>query len=171
MPLKIVHGDITKMKCDAIVNAANQTLLGGGGVDGAIHRAAGSGLYEECKTLGGCMVGEAKITKGYNLPCKHVIHTVGPIWGGGVFGEPEDLESCYNESLKLARENGCKSVAFPLISAGAYRYPKEAAIKMAVLTIQTFLDKIEDLEVFLVLYDEETFDMAQRLMGEICDGK
>lgn len=151
MSLQIIHGDITKVRCDAIVNAANSTLLGGGGVDGAIHRAAGPGLLLECITLGGCAVGQAKVTKGHKLPCSYVIHTVGPKWRGGGKGEKEQLASCYRESLRLACEKGCASVAFPLISAGDYGFPREAALQIAEETIRAFLAR-EELLVYLVLY-------------------
>ena len=166
MPLKIVRGDITKLAVDAIVNAANKTLLGGGGVDGCIHRAAGPELVRECRTLGGCETGEAKLTKGYRLPCKYVIHTVGPIWRGGARGEEALLTACYENSLLLARENGCQSVAFPLISAGIYGYPLEAALRVAAETIGCFLEK-SDMTVYLVLYDPASVAMGERLFGDV----
>lgn len=153
----VIQGDIVKLKVDAVVNAANSTLLGGGGVDGAIHRAAGPGLLEECKGLKGCVTGEAKITKGYLLPAKWIIHTVGPVWQGGQKGEDSLLASCYRKSLELAREHAIKTIAFPAISTGAYNFPSERAAGIAVSEIMKFLQENGLPEkVFLVCFNKET---------------
>jgi O-acetyl-ADP-ribose deacetylase (regulator of RNase III) len=155
----VVEGDITKQEVDAIVNAANSTLLGGGGVDGAIHRAAGPQLVEECRTLGGCLTGQAKITKGYNLPAKWVIHTVGPVWHGGARREDELLASCYRASLELAVEMGIRTIAFPAISTGVYGFPLERATAIAVREVKSFLEKNPALEkVVFVCFGKYTYE-------------
>ena len=166
MPLQIVRNDITLMKCDAIVNAANSTLLGGGGVDGAIHRAAGEKLLAECKTLGGCKTGEAKITKGYRLPSRFVIHTVGPVWQGGTCGEEKLLRDCYRHSLAIAKEHDFETVAFPLISSGAYGYPKEQALQIATEEIAAFLETNE-MTVYLVIFDKAAYQIGEKRFSQI----
>ena len=163
--IEIVRGDITKLKVDAIVNAANTTLLGGGGVDGAIHRAAGPELLAECRTLGGCPPGGAKITRGYGLATRFVIHTVGPVWRGGKRGEPETLANCYRNSLQTAVENGIKTIAFPAISCGAYGYPVQQAAQIAVKTTREFLaneNKIE--KVIFVLWSNDIYEAYRELL-------
>lgn len=163
--IELVKGDITTQAVDAIVNAANPSLLGGGGVDGAIHRAAGRSLLEECRSLGGCLTGEAKITKGYNLPARFVIHTVGPVWNDGLHEEPELLASCYRKSLELAVKNGIKTIAFPNISTGIYHFPKKRAANIALETVFDFLKKESSIEkVIFCVFDEENYAIYQQLI-------
>ncbi|MFC1709934.1 O-acetyl-ADP-ribose deacetylase [Candidatus Omnitrophota bacterium] len=163
--IKVIKADITKSQVDAIVNAANTSLLGGGGVDGAIHRVAGPDLLKECRTLGGCKTGDSKITKGYNLPAKFVIHTVGPIWHGGKSNEDELLISCYRTSLKLAVENSINTIAFPCISTGAYRFPKERAADIAVYRVKEFLSGNETIDgVTFVCFDDENYRAYENLL-------
>ncbi|QSJ20798.1 O-acetyl-ADP-ribose deacetylase [Nostoc sp. UHCC 0702] len=164
----IIQGDITQLEIDAIVNAANSSLLGGGGVDGAIHRAAGRELLEECRQLQGCETGEAKITKGYHLPAKWVIHTVGPVWEGGNYGEDELLASCYSNSLALAEKYQIKTIAFPAISTGVYGFPMERASKIAITEVNKFLQNHNSLkQVIFVCFSQNAYDSYQRVMQEI----
>jgi O-acetyl-ADP-ribose deacetylase (regulator of RNase III) len=168
--IELRQGDITKQRVDAIVNAANTTLLGGGGVDGAIHRAAGRMLLEECRTLGGCPTGEARITKGYNLPAKFVIHTVGPVWGGGKRGEDELLASCYRKSLELAVQHGLKTIAFPALSTGAYGFPLERATRLAIGEVKRFLAGNPSIEkVVFVCFDKYAYGIYEKVLQEWSD--
>jgi O-acetyl-ADP-ribose deacetylase (regulator of RNase III) len=166
--VELVLGDITKQKVDAIVNAANTSLLGGGGVDGAIHRAAGARLLEECRTIGGCPTGEARITQGYDLPAKYVIHTVGPIWRGGTKNETTLLRNCYSNSLKLATQYKVRSIAFPSISTGAYGFPIEAAAKIAVETVRQGIAAPTALErVLFVCFSKSDYSVYEHLLGKM----
>lgn len=166
MPFEIVRNDITKMHVDAIVSAANASLVGGSGVDGAIHQGAGPELDAACRKLGGCETGNAKVTPGFGLPCKIIIHTVGPVWQGGGMGEKAKLASCYRRSLEMAEKEDCESVAFPLISAGAYGYPREEALQIAVNTIRDYLQSSE-MMVYLVVYDRASFDIGRDRFANI----
>ncbi len=164
--IKLHRGDITRLKVDAIVNAANTTLLGGGGVDGAIHRAAGKELLDECRTLNGCETGNAKITKGYNLPAKYVIQTVGPVWHGGKYNEAEKLKSCYTRSLELALVHNLKTIAFPNISTGVYGYPKKEATEIAIKTVSEFLVSHAEIEsVFFCVFDDENYNLYSSILN------
>jgi O-acetyl-ADP-ribose deacetylase (regulator of RNase III) len=164
--IELVKGDITRLEVDAIVNAANKSLLGGGGVDGAIHRAAGPGLYEECKLLNGCETGQAKLTRGFNLRARNIIHTVGPVWHGGHRDEPFLLASCYQSSLKIANEHKFQSLAFPSISTGAYGFPKQLAATIAVTETRRFMSKNTYPEkVMFVVFDDETLDIYDKLLA------
>jgi O-acetyl-ADP-ribose deacetylase (regulator of RNase III) len=170
--LTLVRGDITRQDVDAIVNAANNSLLGGGGVDGAIHRAAGPELLEECRKLKGCRTGEAKITRGYRLPARWVIHTVGPVWHGGNSSEDELLASCYRSCFALVEQHHLKTVAFPSISTGAYGFPVERASKIAVREIKNFLDRNDSVErVSVVCFDQRTYDAYENAIKEVAGGK
>ena len=168
MTIKIICADITTLKVDVIVNAANTSLLGGGGVDGAIHRAAGPLLLEECRALKGCETGKAKITQGYNLPAEYVIHTVGPVYQDGKRGEPELLAACYRNSLILAEEFHCKTIAFPCISAGVYGYPMEEAARIALTTVRSYLmDTESQLTVYHVCFDKQTEQLYRAVLSEL----
>ena len=168
--ITIVMGDITELDTDVIVNAANESLLGGGGVDGAIHRAAGPELLEECRKLNGCPTGEAKLTEAYRLPAKYVIHTVGPIWAGGNSGEPGLLASCYRNSLNLAEDNGLKSIAFPSISTGVYGYPFAEACEIAITEIQEFLNESgAQIRVILVTHSQNDFDTYRSIYDDFTE--
>ena len=165
MKIKLFRGDITTLQVDAIVNAANSTLLGGGGVDGAIHRAAGRELLTGCRNLNGCKTGDAKITKGYNLPAKFVIHTVGPVWHGGKSEEPEKLASCYRRCLEIAVENGVKTIAFPNISTGIYGYPKKEAAKIATQTVSAIIENNSEIkQVIFCVFDDENYEIYNDLL-------
>jgi O-acetyl-ADP-ribose deacetylase (regulator of RNase III) len=165
--LRALQANIVALSVDAIVNAANQSLLGGGGVDGAIHRAAGPQLLEECRTLGGCKTGDAKLTKGYKLPAKFVIHTVGPVWHGGKKGEPELLASCYRKSLEIAIEQGIKTIAFPSISSGVYGYPIESAARIAVDTVREVVKKSSSLEeVIFCCFSQKDLDIYEACLRD-----
>ena len=164
--IEVLQGDITKLEVDAIVNAANRSLLGGGGVDGAIHRAAGRSLLEECKTLNGCETGQSKITKGYNLPAKYVIHTVGPVWSGGNKQEKELLKSCYYTALELAREYNIKTIAFPSVSCGVYRFPIEEACNIAISTIKEYLNNYDGFEkVIFINPSEDIVEIYKKILA------
>ena len=166
--IEIIQGDITKQHVDAIVNAANKSLLGGGGVDGAIHRAAGPELLQECRTLNGCETGRAKITKGYHLPAEYVIHTPGPVWHGGAHDEERLLASCYASCLELASEYGCKTVDFPSISTGVYRFPLEKASVIAISTMKAYLEKHPEIErVRMVCFDEKTKSYYDKALANV----
>ncbi|MEO8402368.1 MAG: O-acetyl-ADP-ribose deacetylase [Gammaproteobacteria bacterium] len=166
--LKVIQGDITHLPVDVIVNAANTSLLGGCGVDGAIHRAAGPDLLEECKKLGGCGTGQAKLTKAYGLPAQYIIHAVGPVWRGGSKGEPQLLASCYENSLKIARNSGAKTIAFPAISCGIYGYPISQAVSIAVHETANFLELYNQIEtVYFVCFDEPTFEAYQQAVSSL----
>jgi O-acetyl-ADP-ribose deacetylase len=166
--ISLASGDITRLKLDAIVNAANASLLGGGGVDGAIHRAAGPELLAECRAIGGCPTGEARLTAGYHLAASHVIHTVGPVWQGGVAGEPQHLESCYRSCLKIAHSKGFRDIAFPAIATGIYGFPREAAAKIAVATVCSHLTQHDFPErVIFVCFEAATLEAYRTALGEI----